>query len=105
MERLLQEASVLGRLSHPSWTPFHVLGKLTEESGELAEAVIAKEYGTPEGPEHEEHVIEEAADVVLCAFDLASRCHPELTPEQLVEKFKIYLETKTNKWRSKYIEA
>lgn len=69
--------------AHERMDPLMLLCKLTEECGELAEAVLVEQGFKPHKTLGPEAAIAEAADVLLCILLVLSRLYPGLTPEQL----------------------
>jgi NTP pyrophosphatase (non-canonical NTP hydrolase) len=70
--------------------------KTSEETGELAEAVLSV-TGAPGNAYKEKNemdVLEEAADVMICAVATLLRIIPEITYEELLEM----LDKKIRKW-------
>lgn len=60
-----------------------LLCKLTEESGELAEAVLVKQGYKPHKVLPGDAAVDEAADVLMCLLLVLSRLYPELSPADL----------------------
>lgn len=72
--------------AHERMDPLMLLCKLTEECGELAEAVLVERGFKPHKKLEPEAAIAEAADVLLCMLLVLSRLYPGLTPEQLATR-------------------
>ena len=72
---------------HERMDPLMLLCKLTEECGELAEAVLVERGFKPHKTLKPEAAIAEAADVLMCVLLLLGRLYPELTPEELAIRF------------------
>lgn len=72
--------------AHERMDPLMLLCKLTEECGELAEAVLVERGFKPHKTLEPEAAIAEAADVLLCILLVLSRLYPGLTPEQLATR-------------------
>ena len=72
--------------AHERMDPLMLLCKLTEECGELAEAVLVERGFKPHKTLEPEAAIAEAADVLLCMLLVLSRLYPGLTPEQLAAR-------------------
>lgn len=79
---------------HERMDPLMLLCKLTEEAGELAEAVLAQRGFKPHKQLPPEASFDEAADVLLCLLLVLSRLHPELSPEQLASRFADHIDGK-----------
>ena len=77
---------------------YHVLTKLMEEVGELAQEINIRE-GVVDKPVGKDGVIGEALDVVNCALDLIYLDNNYITEEEIMDRFKL----KLKKWRSKCI--
>jgi len=75
------------------------LGKLQEEGGELAQAVLHNEGFLPHKT-MKEPLVGEVADVILVALDVYRASYPELNNEQLIAQLEEQLKTKSAKWRS-----
>jgi NTP pyrophosphatase (non-canonical NTP hydrolase) len=73
--------------AHERMDPLMLLCKLTEESGELAEAVLVKRGFKPHKQLPPDATLDEAADVLLCLLLVLSRLHPEHSPAQLATRF------------------
>lgn len=71
---------------HERMDPLMLLCKLTEECGELAEAVLVERGFKPHKTLEPEAAIAEAADVLLCLLLVLSRLYPGLSPEQLATR-------------------
>jgi NTP pyrophosphatase (non-canonical NTP hydrolase) len=69
--------------THERMDPLMLLCKLTEESGELAEAVLVQRGYKPHKTLPADASIDEAADVLLCLLLVLSRLYPERSPAQL----------------------
>ena len=68
---------------HERMDPLMLLCKLTEECGELAEAVLVARGFKPHKTLEEDAAIAEAADVLMCLLLLLGRLYPERSPDQL----------------------
>ena len=70
--------------------------KTSEETGELAEAVLwqARAPGALYKNKTREDILEEAVDVMICALATACRAIPELTHHQVLDVF----DRKIEKW-------
>ncbi len=69
--------------THERMEPLMLLCKLTEECGELAEAVLVERGFKPHKTLPPDAAIAEAADVLMCLLLLLGRLYPERSPEEL----------------------
>ena len=77
--------------------------KLSEETGELAEAVLHVEGFSPH-KKMKEPIEGEVADVVICALDILMEAYPEDSVEESKERLFKALDLKSLKW-VKIVEA
>ena len=77
--------------------------KTSEETGELAQAVLSycKASGTEYKGLTEQNVIDESADVVICAISLVLHVYKQIHEEKALDKFLDAIEDKMSKWESK----
>ncbi len=68
---------------HERMDPLMLLCKLTEECGELAEAVLVERGFKPHKTLEPDAAIAEAADVLMCLLLLLGRLYPTRSPEEL----------------------
>jgi NTP pyrophosphatase (non-canonical NTP hydrolase) len=68
---------------HERMDPLMLLCKLTEEAGELAEAVLVERGFKPHKTLEPDAALGEAADVLMCLLLVLCRLHPERSPEQI----------------------
>lgn len=80
--------------THERMDPLMLLCKLTEESGELAEAVLVQRGYKPHKILPTDAAIDETADVVLCLLLVLSRLYPERSPEQLAAELAKHIDSK-----------
>lgn len=76
-----------------------MLAKLTEEVGELAEAVLY-DSGYNQHKKMKEPTISEVADVIQVALAVLTKSYPGNTPEMLAKSLSVHLERKTDKWQA-----
>lgn len=95
---IFASAVFCARKNKKAFPTFAKTTKLGEEVGELMEAVLnhnrlinKPNAGTP---------IEECADVILTALDVAQDCYPDATEEELVEALRQEIVKKFAKWRT-----
>lgn len=100
---ILKKATTLGRET-ATWSVAAKGLKLTEEVGELAEVALIESGWTLHKTTKEDSYAE-AADVILCVFDLLSLLHRDETEEQVLAAVASALERKYNKWEKRQIEA
>lgn len=75
------------------------LGKLQEEGGELAQAVLHNEGFLPHKT-MKEPLVGEVADVILVALDVYRASYPDLDNEQLIALLAEQMSIKSKKWKS-----
>lgn len=68
---------------HERMDPLMLLCKLTEECGELAEAVLVERGFKPHKTLESDAAIAEAADVLMCLLLLLGRLYPTRPPAEL----------------------
>lgn len=68
---------------HERMDPLMLLCKLTEECGELAEAVLVERGFKPHKTLEQDAAIAEAADVLMCLLLLLGRLYPGRSPAEL----------------------
>lgn len=68
---------------HERMDPLMLLCKLTEECGELAEAVLVERGFKPHKTLERDAAIAEAADVLMCLLLLLGRLYPNRPTEEL----------------------
>jgi hypothetical protein len=68
---------------HERMDPLMLLCKLTEECGELAEAVLVERGFKPHKTLEPDAAIAESADVLMCLLLLLGRLYPNRSPEAL----------------------
>lgn len=86
--------------AHERMDPLMLLCKLTEESGELAEAVLVRRGFKPHKPLPDDAALDEAADVLMCLLLVLSRLYPALSPAELSAR----LAASTDRKLARYIE-
>lgn len=99
MKNELADAIELSRSDEAALEVFEKTTKLSEEVGELCEAVLAQfgrirmkpSIGTP---------IEEGVDVIMMITDILASCYPELSGEELMDEISVMLIQKKTKWRA-----
>lgn len=77
------EAALTTFTAHERMDPLMLLCKLTEECGELAEAVLVERGFKPHKTLEPDAAIAEAADVLMCLLLLLNRLYPERAPAEL----------------------
>jgi len=90
---------ILNQSTRHRWPLANRMIKLTEECGELAEAVNKHEGLLPH-KELKEPVEGEVADVIITAIDVLRRVHADKTEEEVFELLKTQLELKSQKWEN-----
>jgi NTP pyrophosphatase (non-canonical NTP hydrolase) len=80
--------------AHERMDPLMLLCKLTEECGELAEAVLVERGFKPHKTLEPEAAIAEAADVLMCILLLLGRLYPGLPPDELAAKLAMQADDK-----------
>lgn len=83
----------------PPRSQYSILASLTSEVGELAEEVAIANGDSYKKPGID-GILGEAIDVLICAYDLIRRTHPNVTEAEL----DIYARQKVEKWKSKSVE-
>lgn len=83
---------------HERMDPLMLLCKLTEESGELAEAVLVERGYKPHKTLPENATLDEAVDVLLCLLLLLTRLHPDRTPETLAAQLAESVDRKVDRY-------
>ena len=76
------------------------LGKLTEETGEFAEATLVVNGYIDKTLK--EPMAGELADIIICALDVYSRSNELYSPEEVIQILEAQLKLKTKKWKAKY---
>lgn len=89
--------TILGQSSRHTWPLANRMIKLTEECGELGEAVNKLEGFLPH-KELKEPVEGEVADVIITALDVLRESYAHLTEEQVLEMLYEQLKLKSQKW-------
>jgi phosphoribosyl-ATP pyrophosphohydrolase len=69
--------------THERMDPSMLMCKLTEEAGELAEAVLVAQGFKPHKTLAPDAALDEAADVMLCLLLVLSRVYPDQPPDAL----------------------
>lgn len=87
----------LGRSQYNTLPVLARNGKIMEELGEFAEALLHK-LGFLPHKTMKEPLMGEGADVIICVLDTLSAAHPELTTEEIETQLLEQLALKSAKW-------
>ena len=101
MNNLIMNIIKTGRIADPQWSPFVTMTKLSEEAGELAEAVIIQQgQSTYKTLSHEDQVFEEAMDTLIVAVDVVTKAYRNtgMTDEDIYNKLLTQGNLKIAKW-------
>lgn len=81
------------------WPMANRMVKLTEETGELAEAVNYH-LGLLQHKTMKEPIEGEVADVIITALDVLRKAYEDLSDEEVLELLKVQLLLKSQKWEA-----
>lgn len=89
-----------GMCTDLEWTPFHVLAKVQEESGELAESIIIQQkQSSYKELKHEDQVFEEVADVIITAVDAVTKTYRNtMSATEIASLIEHWIGVKRGKW-------